>query len=180
MKKKKTGIIIAVVVVALIFFYIIGVTVGDTKPASDPDMDISSSEIVSSQESINSSSMPASSENSNYKDKATWAALGNYMFAVEISDFDGDIFKAGTYRFYPSAVDLNDPSKTPIVWDIYVSENLYNNSEELKDSELVATVGGMGKDETTLELLPGQYVYINYNQTLGEPTGMLEIERNNT
>lgn len=127
-----------------------------------------------------SSILPACSSEQNssgFKTEATWADLGNYMFAVGIEDFNGDIFEPGTYRFYPDAVDLSDPSKTPVVWDIYMSENLYSNSEDLQDSELIATVGGLEKDEYTGELESGKYVYINYNEVLGEPTGMLQIKK---
>lgn len=116
-------------------------------------------------------------QNTDYLSEATWADTSNYMFAVEVSDFDGDVFQAGTYRFYPDAVNLDDASKTPVVWDIYVSDTLYSNADELSDEEYAATVGGTEKDECTLDLQAGNYVYINYNQTLGEPTGMLQIEK---
>lgn len=116
------------------------------------------------------------SEN-DYKTEATWADTGNYMFAIEVSDFDGDVFEAGTYKFYPDAVDLEDPSKTPIVWDIYVSGNKYSDSSQIQDDEYIATVGGLEKAEYTGDLSAGQYVYINYNETLGEPTGMLQIQK---
>ena len=112
-----------------------------------------------------------------YKTEVTWADTGNYMFAVEVPDFSGDIFEAGTYRFYPDAVDIEDASKTPVVWDIYISQNEYSDSSQIQESEYVATVGGLEKDEYTCDLSVGQYVYINYNDALGDPTGMLQIEK---
>ena len=112
-----------------------------------------------------------------HKTEATWADTGNYMFAVEVPDFNGDIFEAGTYRFYPDAVDIDDTSKTPVVWDIYVSQNEYSDSSQIQENEYVATVGGLEKNEYSCDLSAGQYVYINYNDTLGEPTGMLQIQK---
>lgn len=113
---------------------------------------------------------------SGYKTGATWADSSNYMFAVEVESFDGDIFEAGTYSFYPDGVS-DDPSKTPVVWDVYVSTTEHSSSSELTEDEHVATVGGMVEDSATIELQSGDYVYINYNQTLGDPTGMLKIEK---
>lgn len=170
--KKKMLIAIAVIVL-IVIFYIIGVTVA---PSNETKTESSFS---STENSTASSDISADEgQTTDYLNKTTWAALQNYMFAVEVENFDGDIFEAGTYRFYPDAVNLDDyPTKIPVVWDIYISDKYYTNPNQLKDDEYVATVGGLEKDEYTAELLAGKYVYINYNKVLGEPMGMLQIEK---
>lgn len=117
---------------------------------------------------------------SNYKSSGTWANSSNYMFAVEIDDFDGDVYEAGTYRFFPDLVDRVDSlmcSETPIVWDVYVSYHEYTKLSELKESEYVASIGGITKTEEDIVLKKGNYVYINYNEVLGEPAGILKFEK---
>lgn len=115
-----------------------------------------------------------------YKKSGEWTALSNYMFAVEVDDFDGDVYEAGTYHFYPDLVDRIDgmlSNETPIVWDIYISENEYKNMSELTDSEYVASIGGLAKIEEDIILEKGKYVYINYNEVFGEPAGILKFEK---
>lgn len=119
--------------------------------------------------------------NSNkYKNSGEWCDLSNYMFAVEVENFNGDVYEAGTYRFYPDLVDRIDgmmTEETPIVWDIYVSNNEYKNPSELNESEYVASIGGITKIEEDITLHKGQYVYINYNNVFGEPAGILKFEK---
>ena len=112
-----------------------------------------------------------------YLTEITWAAENNFAFAVEIDDYDGDIVSAGTYRFYPDAVVLSG-SKIPTVWDVYVSNNYYNNISELKKEEFVDCIGGLDKYEFNLKLEKGQYVYIKYNKVANNnPTGFLKIKK---
>lgn len=112
-----------------------------------------------------------------YLTEITWAAEQHFAFAVEIDDYNGDIVSAGTYRFYPDAVVLSG-SKIPTVWDVYVSNNYYNNISELKKEEFVDCVGGLDKYEFNLKLEKGQYVYIKYNKVANNnPTGFLEIKK---
>ncbi len=115
-----------------------------------------------------------------YMTEATWAALEHYAFAIENDNYGGDVFEAGSYIFYPTLVNAEPgemvKGKTPIVWDIYVSENEYSNVSQLSDSEFMASVGGIEQYSTTLELKKGQYVYIKYNDVVGEPMGALQIE----
>lgn len=117
-----------------------------------------------------------------YKTNLTWADTKSYMFAVENEGYDGDIIAAGDYRFYPDMVSSFEKGemvkgKTPVVWDIYVSNNLYNSLNELQESELVATIGGLDKAEADVSLQPGQYVYVKYNDVIGEPVGVLQIDK---
>ncbi len=113
----------------------------------------------------------------NYKTSLSWADLNHYMFSVENgASYNGDNVMAGTYRFYPEAVTLGDGS-VPIVWDIYVSNNMYQNISNLQESEYVGTVGGTEKNEITLDLIPGNFVYVKYNETVSTPTGYLQIDK---
>lgn len=121
-------------------------------------------------------------EVSKYKTNLTWADTKSYMFAVENEGYDGDIVSAGDYRFYPDMVSSFEKGemvkgKTPVVWDIYVSNNLYNSLNELQESELAATIGGLDKAEADVSLQPGQYVYVKYNDVIGEPVGVLQIDK---
>lgn len=120
--------------------------------------------------------LSACGNNSGYKTDEEWGGLSDYMFAVEIDDFDGDVYEAGKYRVYVRGT-ASKPEYTVIVWDIYISENCYTNRSELKESEYVTTIGGNSNVEDIIELKKGQYVYFNYNEVFGEPTGILCIEK---
>ena len=111
-----------------------------------------------------------------YLTETIWAAESNYVFAVETDSYDGDVFEKGTYRFYPDLVTVTG-NEIPIVWDIYVSDELYSSMEQVLDTQLKATVGGINNLDTTLELKKGQYVYVVYNKPASTPTGVLKIEK---
>lgn len=127
--------------------------------------------------SVTSSStiLDATSEsNSTYLRETTWALLDNYAFAVEVDSYEGDVFEAGEYIFKE---DLVLDGQVPVIWDIYVSAEYKNSISELQESELKGSVGGMEKAELTIELSAGQYVYVKYNKTAGEPGGVLRISK---
>lgn len=134
-------------------------------------------------ESIKTNQSYADSQNTisdeeKFIDYIEWADLNNYCFAVECSDYNGDAVQAGTYRFYPDLVNGIDEGRIPIVWDIYVSNNLYSNISQLKEEEYIGTVGGVTQDELTKTLNKGQYVYIKYNKVANDkPTGILSIKK---
>lgn len=113
-------------------------------------------------------------KNSKYLTKIQWADTSNYMFAVEIDDFDGDIVQSGKYNF--TTTGKSDESHVAIVWDIYISDNLYSNMRELSDSEYVTSVGGNDNTSASIILERGKYIYINYNKTALNPSGLLNIE----
>ena len=113
-----------------------------------------------------------------YDKKIEWGNLSSYCCAVEIDEYDGDIIEAGTYRVYPDLVSGLDKGRIAIVWDVYTSETLYNNISELKESEYRGSVGGMSKNEITLDLSSGQYLYIKYNPVANNnPTGIIIIDK---
>lgn len=114
----------------------------------------------------------------NYIRKIEWGNLTNYCCAVEIDEYDGDVLESGTYRIYPDLVSGLDKGRIAIVWDVYTSETLYNNISELKESEYRGSVGGMSKNEITLDLSSGQYLYIKYNPVANNnPTGIIIIDK---
>lgn len=120
---------------------------------------------------------PELKPDTNYLTSASWALDSHYMFAVE-TEFDGDIFEAGAYHFYPSCVFGLDTGSIPVVWDIYVSNNMYSSLNQLSEKELAGSVGGQTQLDLSLELEAGQYVYIKYNPVANNsPTGILEIEK---
>ena len=72
-----------------------------------------------------------------WKKKVDWADDKDYMIAVGIKDYDGDILQPGNYIFKSNLTKKKIESKekkgqTPVVWDIYVSKNQYKNKRELK------------------------------------------------
>lgn len=118
---------------------------------------------------------PEPEKDPEYLTEVVWAALEHYKCAVEIDDYDGDIIAAGRYAAVPT---LYTPGgkRVPIVWDIYVSSNSYDNISQLSDSEYVTSVGGWDQLGAEFTLEPGQYVYIKYNDTVGEPSGALQLK----
>lgn len=112
--------------------------------------------------------------NGKYLTKLQWADTKSFVFAVEIDDYDGDIVKSGKYNFITTG--KTDKSHVAIVWDIYASKNLYQNINELNDSEYITSIGGNNNDSYSIDLEKGKYVYIKYNKTALKPSGMLTID----
>lgn len=111
---------------------------------------------------------------------STWADTCNYMFAVDVDGFDGDVYEPGIYTFYNSSVRMNEyPQKIPIIWDIYVSNNFYPDVSYLKSEEYAGSVGGITNENIKWSLSSGNYVYIIYNPTVNTPMGILNIEKLN-
>lgn len=111
---------------------------------------------------------------SDYKTELSWALTQNAEFSIENDSYDGDNLKAGTYSFTEDTVRSG---KIPIIWDIYVSDSKKNKISELTDEEYRGAVGGIEKEEIEVTLEKGQFVYIVYNKTLGEGTGILQIKK---
>lgn len=153
--------------IALVVIVVIGAIVGGT---------------TTPQDTTNSTQQTTQdTDTTNYKTELEWALDSNYMIKVEDSSFDGDVIKAGKYRFYPNNVSSFEKGEmieegTPIVWDIYISKNEYKNNNELKEDEYVGSVGGLEKDELTIDVEKGDYIYINYNETVDKGLGTLKIE----
>ena len=156
--------------IALVVIVIIGAAFGGTTTPQDTTNSTPKQDTTTS-----------TKEDNKYKTELEWALDSNYMIKVEDSSFDGDVIKAGKYRFYPNNVSSFEKGEmieegTPIVWDIYISKNEYKNNNELKEDEYVGSVGGLEKDELTIDVEKGDYIYINYNETADKGLGTLKIE----
>ena len=101
----------------------------------------------------------------------------HYACAIGIPDYNGDIIEPGTYKIYPTGV-ITSGNYIPTVWDLYVSENYYNNISELSDQECIGSVGGLDQLNMTCELPSGKYLYVKYHKVANDkPTGILMIEK---
>jgi hypothetical protein len=115
---------------------------------------------------------PTPTMNPDYLTETDWAQEQSLMFAVEVNSINGDIFASGTYRFYESLIS---GGTVPVIWDVYISANEYSSLADLKESEFAGSVGGVEKAEITAELQPGRYVYVVYNDVLGEMGSIISI-----
>lgn len=96
-----------------------------------------------------------------YLDEAEWALGKNYMFAVEVEGFDGDIFRAGTYDFFAEIIDEHE---IPALFDVYVGYQEYSDvNDVIQNCEFIGTVGGRTEETATANLSAGSYVYVMYN-----------------
>ena len=117
-------------------------------------------------------------EATKYMEKVQWAALQDYMCAVEVDDYPGDKLRAGKYRAYPSNTERLFKKDVPIVWALYASSEYGTASRIiLKEEDCVGYVGGWNDDEASFELKKGQYLYVDYTDMAGRPIGILNIER---
>lgn len=169
MEKKKNVLLCSVLAICITIGLILGISSSKETINNANSSTINNEVTVSTTEPV---------KESNYLTKIMWADLNNYCCAVEVLDFNGDIIEAGVYHFYPDLVSGIENKNIPIVWDVYISENLYSNILELKDEEFVDSVGGYGNYGWTIELKKNQYVYIKYNSVINnQPTGILVIEK---
>ena len=107
---------------------------------------------------------------SKYKTSTEWADITqNYMFAVEIDGFDGDVLQSKTYNF---DVTNNKLGETPM-YDIYIRKQGDLNLSSLGNCDF--TVGGSGYTSTSHKLNKGDYVYIVPCELAYTPKGYLKI-----
>lgn len=112
---------------------------------------------------------------SKYQSKGEWSLYDtNYVFAIEVDDFDGDIYQAGKYDFKLTSADASDAG----LFDIYTSTELITDSSDLTENMLVGIVGGMELFTLTMKLETGTYVYvIPYQGAAYEQHGILSINK---
>ena len=170
--------------IAIIVFFAIGIlgsatgvlTIEDDAPAQEK------SEEVKAPKATENTKVEEKSPDS-WKTEAEWAELDKgYAFAIGIEDYSGDIFEPGTYKFYPNNVDIVEPGEmladyTQQIWDIYVSNKLYDRLTDIPESELVTSIGGIDQASEKLELKKGQYVYVSVIDVVGKSLGTLKIEK---
>ena len=134
-----------------------------------------SKESTTAESAQSTTELPSQSEETNYLISGEYSD-SDFVFAVEIDSFDGDIYSEGQYRFYPTAVN-ESRNYVPTIWDIYVSDELCNNISALDKSDYIDSVGGLDKREISIDLEKGEYVYIVHNEVLLIPTGILKVEK---
>lgn len=111
----------------------------------------------------------------NYMTSIQWALQESYLCAVERDDFDGDVIAAGTYLASLVAAEKPTGNQVPIVWDIYLSNNLYSSVAELPPEDYVGSVGGWDLASSEITVEAGQYLYVIYNDMAGEPIGIFDL-----
>ena len=108
--------------------------------------------------------------------KGNWTGDQSYCFAVDVDDYDGDVYQSGNYHF-----EL-DPTRDeiPSLYEIYVSDEYISSSSLLTEEYYVNSIGGLSpeNDGIDIELPSGSYVYIIPVKTLYEPSGILRITMN--
>lgn len=132
---------------------------------------------VTTNNSTNDAAQSKDTQDNSYMTEGDWALFdSNYLFAVEINDYGGDIYQAGSYKFELTGAD----EKNAGVFDIYTSNKLVTNSSELTDDMLKGSVGGINLDTLSLNLSKGTYVYIvPYKDLAYEPHGILKVKKVN-
>lgn len=100
-----------------------------------------------------------------------------YAFAIEIDNYDGDIYEAGFYEFTLEK-SLNDSDNTPQVFDIYKSESYKPKIANLETNDYVGTVGGVDNNSISIFLTKGTYVYVIPTDVIGHASGYLQIKLN--
>ena len=133
-----------------------------------------------------SACVDVSTSSNGYKTSGEWAMYdSNYMFAVEVDGYNGDVFQAGNYEFKLSAGRTKGASGgsqavLPAMFDVYVGNKEYNSLSEMKQDipEPQITVGGMGSGDTVIEytFVAGQYVYIIPCDVAYQPSGYISFK----
>lgn len=121
-----------------------------------------------------------------YKTSGEWALYDtNYMFAVEVDGYSGDVYQAGKYEFKLSAgrtesAGGNSQAVLPALFDVYIGNKEYSSIAEMKQDipEPQITVGGMGSGDRVIEyeLVAGQYVYIIPYDVAYQPSGYISFK----
>lgn len=116
-------------------------------------------------------------EDSEFLTSGQWAMYDqSYMFGVEISDFDGDNYKAGEYSFVPEGATGQNANDTSAIYDIYVSDKEYaSNYDTIVNEEIVCSAGGISNEECDLSLKKGNYVYVIPTDNVNGASGWLSI-----
>ncbi len=114
-----------------------------------------------------------SNSEENYKLEGDFASTTEpYSFAVEVDDYDGDVFAAGYYSFISTAT--NDKAG---VYNIYVLNEDVEDVSSLNDMDTACVAGGEDAVECSLEVAKGNYVYIVPQTVEYDIEGFLQIRK---
>ncbi len=111
-------------------------------------------------------------DDNGYLNYVKWTLQTPYTFAIEKSDFDGDVWCAGKYTFVTSNTSLGEAP----IYDVYIKDREYAKISELGSADF--SVGGAKASPIEYTLKPGDYVYIvPYTKLVYTPKGYLEIKQ---
>lgn len=111
-------------------------------------------------------------DDNGYLNYVKWTLQTPYTFAVEKSDFEGDVWCAGKYTFVTSNTILGEAP----IYDVYIKDREYAKISELGSADF--SVGGAKALPIEYALKPGDYVYIvPYTKLVYTPKGYLEIKQ---
>lgn len=99
-----------------------------------------------------------------------------YCFAVDVEDFDGHVYPSGNYHFEMEP----ESNQVPSFYEIYVTNEYFEDSSLLTDEHFVNYVGGLQyrENDLNIELTAGTYVYIIPVEILYPHSGTLKISLN--
>ncbi len=122
----------------------------------------------------NNSTSDESDNSTGYATSIEYNGKGNYIFAIEVDEFDGDVLENGTYTFSTAST-----TQSAIMYDIYISEELKDPLNTLNEEEFFNTSGGLYPIDFEVTLMKGEYVYIVYYEQLMDADGTLTITKLN-
>ena len=177
------------IILGMVIVLLIGATVGcttmDSTTATVPQVqEVKPAEEVKPNEVVEELplAIPEKVEEPEYMTSGEWALTdAPYAFAVEIEDYNGDIYKAGKYSFELIGGRLKAGKSQTALFGIYVAEKSYADTIEMAQdfSEATLYVGGMMNTSQEFELKKGQYVYVIPEPSALPSTGFLSIDMMN-
>ena len=116
-----------------------------------------------------------SSSEENYKLEGDFASTtDSYSFAVEVDDYNGDVYKAGYYSFLSTSTNGKAG-----VYNIYLLNENVEDVTTLSDMNPACIAGGVDAAGCSLDLAQGDYVYIVPQVVDYDVEGYLQIRKIN-
>ena len=144
------------------------------------EIPISEEQLVVEENSIIEEEPVVEEIKSEYLTKGEWALYEvPYAFSVEVDDYNGDVFKAGSYKFQLIGGKFKAREYMPALFGIYITDKNYLSVFDLQQDFEDATfyVGGNTNTSFQYELKAGQYVFIvHYDNLALSPKGFLSFE----
>jgi hypothetical protein len=115
--------------------------------------------------------------NNKYLTTLEWTLPTVLKVSVEIDTYDGDILRAGTYKFEETNT-LGNREKDERIYNIYVSKNNYSSESELLFDDLKISIGGLQNENIgQLTVEKGDYIYISPVPENRDSIGHLKVTR---
>ena len=123
---------------------------------------------------VKDSKITEQKKNSKLFTESQWALQSNYLFAVNVKNFDGDNYEPGKYMFDTS----NKKIKEAPVYDIYITKKYHSNLSKVIKKGHHYVVGEIDSFPVKINLHSNRYVYvIPYKKLVYEPKGYLIIKK---